>query len=224
LRKRNKSPKGGGTKDSITGATWNLDGNEIRSDKAYTGLVLPLDSIFAGGSTSWDKTLEMEIGDPRFIVITSKYTYVSSNDPTSGFPSTHTEITTRQVWEGDFTYTKGRLVKAKLQRVSADDRSTTTWIDGQHPPITSSLGYVSKPANNSGGIDITDPSSLASWVPALSPLQAGGSGMMIPNIAEVYYGTPIPTGAENEAGVRAYQSGRFFTDGWWNNPFTPNLI
>jgi hypothetical protein len=47
---------------------------------------------------------------------------------------------------------------------------------------------------------------------------------MIPNIADAYYGTPIPTGAENEAGVRAYQSGRFFAEGWWNNPFQPNLI
>ena len=68
------------------------------------------------------------------------------------------------------------------------------------------------------------PSSLASWAPALSTLQAGGSGLMIPNIADAYYGTPIPTGAENEAGVRAYQSGRFFAEGWWNNPFQPDLI
>jgi hypothetical protein len=218
-----KTPKSGGTKDPITGARWDLDGYELVSDKTYTGLSIPLEGMLFGPN-SWDKMLEAEFGDPGLVVFTYKYTYNDSNDPTTGLPMTYREMTIRTAYEGDFTYKKGRLASARIKRVASDEKSTVTWIDGSQPAQSHLLGYISKPANNTGGIVISDANSYTSWVSATAPLQGWGSGLLIPNIAEAHYGTPMPTTAEDEVGVRGYQSGRFFADGWWNNPFTPNLL
>ena len=189
----------------------------------YTGLTTPLDNLLS--SNVWDKSVEAELGSPRFIVFTYKYKYVDGFDPV-GAPLSEGDVTTRQVWEGNFRYTNNRLVSARLQRVSFDSLHNSTWIDNSIPPSTRFSGFVSKTANNTGGISISDPDSLSSWADAVVTLTGGGSGEIQSRIADAYYGTSTPfhTAAESEAGVRSYQSGRFFSEGWWNNPFQPDLI
>lgn len=209
--------------DSITGATWDLDGARIESDKVYTGNATPFDSLF--GAQYWNKSVEAEFGDPRFIVITTRFSYVNGIDSVTREPVSHGDVTERSVWEGDFRYAKRQLVSAKLKRVSNDRRQITTWIKGDQAPSTSFSGFTSKLETNNGGLPVSDPESLRSWVDPVSRLSGGGSGEVISQVAEAYYGnTPFHTSAESETGVRNYQSGKFFADGWWNNPFAPSLV
>ena len=216
-----KNSKGSGI-DSITGTKWNLDGVALESDRVYSGT--QIQQLFGfkeiPGVQDYDGwSTEVEFGDPKLIVQTIKYT---QNDSTGESWQT----TQRFVWEGEFRYSSKGMTSAKLNRLSDDLFSVRS--DG----LTIKTGSISNPLSGSTGITIENPGTLASWGSVITPI---ASVPYDQQIRESKYQNTIDTPSTethtsnstfdgNEAGIRGYMSGRFFADGWWNNPFTPNLI
>ena len=217
-----KSPNGGGRKDSITGATWNLDGTALESDKVYNGT--QIQQLFGfkdipGVQDYENWSTEVEFGDPKLVVQTISYT---QNDGTGEMWQT----TQRFVWEGEFRYSSKGMTSAKLNRLSDD--LITVRSDG----LTIKTGSVSNPLSGGAGIVIENPAALASWGDVITPIASVPYDQQIRE-SKYQNTTELPSNDQyasnstfdgNEAGIRSYQSGRFFADGWWSNPFAPNLV
>jgi hypothetical protein len=215
--KTTKAPKTlkGRSTDAITGMKWNLDGNTIQSDMVYKD-DNPISQLLSGPG-HWDTSTEFELGDPRFIVYTTSFSYRDSN--ISNRQTTH-----RMVLEGHFKYDGKSLISASIKRISDDSRSVIYWDDVNKSPTETRGGHIGLLSAINKGFALTDPHSLASFAAAHSELSPTAP---YPELAaEAKYSTHPPLGSDagSENIVRAYQSGRFFPDGWWNNPFTPNLI
>jgi len=109
--------------------------------------------------------------------------------------------TSRTVFQGEFKY-EGRMVKsARIDYIAQVSGGEYGWGTLQRL-----------------GISIPQPSSAASWQSSLDPIQ----GTVV---AEYDIGINTPgevTG--NYQGVVSFGNGRFFYEGWENEPFSSNLL
>ena len=201
--------------DPVTGAKWILGGNTIQSDKVYKD-DNPISQLL-NGPGHWDTSTEYEFGDPNFIVYTTSFSYRDSS-------ISNQQVTHRKVLEGHFKYDGKSLLSASIIRISDDSRSVIYWDDAEKLPTEIRGGHIGLLSEVKKGVAMKDAHSLASFAAVHSELSPTAP---YPELAaEAKYNTHPPQGSDagSENIVRAYQSGRFFPDGWWNNPFAPNLI
>jgi hypothetical protein len=214
--KRPKAPKQskGGSVDNITGAKWDLDGFAIESDRIYinnNSLKNSFGTADANDPATNGWTQEFELGSKGYII----HTISSTRTGELGISDT---ITERYAWEGDFTFSNGSLSKAKIRRLYSERHSTAN-NTSQTTSITQKLGYVVS-LNEYNGVSLRDPRLSSSWLESLQ-----SSDIRYTRILDFeVQSTGIPSYG-NEAEFRGYESNpRFFPDGWWNNPFSPNLL
>ena len=204
-----KAPKGrGGGKDSITGLKWNLDGfGTIESDKVYdTNSTAGKEIVRLGG---WDTPptqtfIEFELSN-NYILITESYF----------FSNGHRELE-RMALQGNFKYKNQQLSAASIDLVCSN--SATFFDNGQFMGNSGGINYSSGESRN-----ILNPNSiqaLSGW---------GWSSKESSHFIEGQIEGSAPDSSlwlnvGDKSEVRAFGQGKFFQEGWWNNPFTHNLI
>jgi hypothetical protein len=212
MTKKTKKPKtpetkdggnaGKAPKDAITGLYMEIPGALFESDK--TTIVRP--KALGIGEDEGEVTAEAELGN-EYIVLTGQ----GGNG------------ITRIVWKGEFEYNqKGRLNSALVTDIAQD------W----HPYPINDGGIISR--YKKGSFQLVDPKGFARFDSVDQTYwdhtdtyrrwehetEYSGEAVLSGTIdgAEVW-----STGKGKDA-ITAFGEGRFFYDGWWTNPFAPNLI
>ena len=200
-------------KDIITGASWNLDGFNIRSGQVYTNnsklrRLIPTADTTDPSTFSWSQ--EFELGR-HYLVMNA----VSAKQGELGHIDT---ITERLVLEGDFNFTQGILNSAVIIGFSESRHSTANNLSAsESTTINNGFGYD---FNTTAGMRVKEPTSSASLTEALT--LGANQGSRIFEYDEQSYGGAT---SGNKAGFLNYKSNNtFFQDGWWNNPFASNFI
>jgi hypothetical protein len=196
--KVNGGDKGSSTKDSITGLTVTVDGyGTITSDKVY------------------DKNSSLirnSLGIPSDYL-----NQLQSFDAELEFNSSYIAFTTRQVdmqgkvgatrtvFQGRFAYEKNRVKSARIDYMAQISDSGDYGYGG--------INYL--------GITIKHPSSGYSWMSAIN------SALNNPNSSTASFDIGAETPGEitgSYPAVASFGNGRFFYDGWKENPFASNLL
>ena len=111
-------------------------------------------------------------------------------------------VVTRQVLMGDFKFSGNKITSAYLDRIASVQYNGT---------VQQELGDI----EILGGAKVGKPSSVTSWVKILNSQN--------PTLASQFdLGPGFSEGDRNS--LASFGEGRFFQEGWWNDPFTPNLI
>lgn len=206
--KQSKEPKArkaragsGRRQDSITGLYWDVDGiGRLETDKvnsiSYEQMQKAAQSLQPYGYTE-------EAGlSPWDFPITlevelSKDTLIATNSQSNGNIN-------RTLLKGSFNFSKGRLRSGTItESITYDIYKTSNGIEVN--------GFAEA---YPGGRQLTNPGKYSSFYNALvSPGQP---------IAEFNSSSSSEYG--NKAFFTEYNGGKTFNDGWWQDPFTPNLI
>ena len=194
-------PGKGNNKDSITDPTLSFDGlGPITSDTIYNQNSPVIRQLLeaAGGESlnpSDSWSLEVEFGSSRFIV----GTFVR-NTNANAMPGIST---TREVLMGDFKFTRNKLASAKVDYIATVQKNQSSDYE---------LGDIVA----LGGAQISDPSSIQPWMSEV---------FNSPNnrITSAFEAGPGFSDGDRGA-LASFGEGRFFQDGWWNNPFSSNHI
>jgi len=205
-----KAPKGrggnGSGRDTVTGLTVNLEGiGRIESDKVYDK-----DSAIAKEWFSYyayrlpdivESFIEFEFSE-KYIIGTTLSKYANGDSQVI-----------RTVMQGVFKYKNQEITSAAVA-FTAEDNIAPGSLYGITTP------YLSGEVRGKGGgsRSIANPSSLLSWVDTLS-----GFNDVLLDYTRGAVGDG-PESAGDESAVRAFAGGQFFQAGWWQDPFTPNLI
>jgi len=139
--------------------------------------------------------------DERFIVQTNLTTYEYGNWAVE-----------RHVFSGAFKFTKGKLSSATIFS-SADEI-----INFQDGSIQARGGFI---GNISKGQGVATPTSYKAWSDLLF------SQNLVPQAGYNYdalLGRFYEGSTSDAYAMARFGEGRFFNDGWWQDPFTPNLI
>jgi hypothetical protein len=144
-------------------------------------------------------TYEWEFGSKE-IVVTWLDTYPTSN-------GTETRIQS-VAYSGVFAYKPGKLNSTSIT-------SATTCIVGFAETVpTRSSGVTTSNINTT----LLDSRLADSWLNLTRGIKS----------SEFYYSMKEDTystgGPSDQAALKLYGKGKFFYDGWWNNPFASNLI
>ena len=111
-------------------------------------------------------------------------------------------VVTRQVLMGDFKFSGNKITSAYLDRIASVQYNGT---------VQQEFGDI----EILGGAKVGQPSSVTSWVKILNSQN--------PTLASQFdLGPGFSEGDRNS--LASFGEGRFFQEGWWNDPFTPNLI
>jgi hypothetical protein len=199
-----KAPKGrggnGGGKDPVTGLslTVPVDGiaTTYESDKVYTSL-LPI----IGSSDFNTLTREYELSD-KAIVFTDTIT------GPNGVAGEHT----RGMLEGKFAYRNGKLLSARIDRAAGYQ----TYIEdgAKISGFATLLEYI--PSRTSTG-----PTFSSSVAELLVPDSPGANTLVDIVMGQWSLGERMIGSIST---INNYYNGRIFNEGWWQDPFTPNLI
>jgi hypothetical protein len=208
--KKAKTPKpgkgggnGGGGKDPVTGLNLAIDGKQfISSDEVYSQDSASYQSFWQKAASDIKTAaldtaagqLEYELGN-SFIVWTYSYKQADGQSATG-----------RQVLEGNFTYNKGKLSGGQISRALSYTLNPDG--DGQRTGIYStSKGMSIKAGNSLDSITNGYYSSFTAGTPYLFSYESDTTAIAVPS--DIYQDSTIA---------------RFFPQGWWQDPFTPNLI
>lgn len=210
-----KAPKakggkpGAGDKDSITGLTITVDGyGSITSDKVYdkdSALIknsLGITSDYLNRLQSFDAEVEF---NKSYIVFTTKQVDADSK-----------VAATRTVFQGNFQYANKRVKSARINYMAQFNDSPNY-----------DYGSI-----NRVGVTIQQPTNGGSWMSAINTALTNTSS------TTAYFSQVTPTmdsqdysdypADESTGGGRAaliaFGNGRFFQEGWWQDPFAPHLI
>ena len=208
-----KAPKGrggnGGGKDPVTGlyVEFYLDDPNKREryesdrtysldeiNRAHSELGVPPETAFTSLSR------EFELSD-RFLVQTNKTTYED------GYSAVE-----RHIHSGDFKFNKGKLESATIKSVAEE---IINFKDGI---VEGRSGFIN---NANGSLKLPDASSFNAWLRINNSRQFTQQANYSFSMTEgkFHEGSTFDRNA-----LASFGEGRFFQEGWWNNPFTPNLI
>ena len=208
--------KKGGKKDSITGMRVG-NGLTIFSDKIYTHdspeivrLIGETDGTWSpGGGREW----EFEFSK-KAVIISSKTT---GQLTLRGLKTSNTDWRDRVVGIGKFKAGKDGILK----KVTIKESSDWTWSPAT-PPTTKSaggpasnriLGFRNKTKITSQEIE-ANPASIF-YALAKSPEIYSYSSNVQPSMAHQY---------NTFDEFKSLKSSKYFENGWWENPFAPDLI
>jgi hypothetical protein len=208
-----KAPKGrggiGGGKDPVTGLAINLEGiGKVISDKVYdkdSAVAKEWFSYFAYQSPDITESfIEFEFSD-KYIVGTTQQRYANGDTQTI-----------RLVMQGLFKYKGERISSATVAFLAEDNIAPGSFYGTTTPNLSGEvLG------TRGGSKTIPNPNSLFSWAETLSGFEEENNKLLEYNNGDIGNGIQS-TG--DESAVRAFAGGKFFQEGWWNNPFAPNLV
>ncbi len=198
MPKVNGGDKGSSTKDSITGLTVTVDGyGTITSDKVY------------------DKNSSLirnSLGIPSDYLnqLQSFDAEVEFNRSYVAFTTKQVDLqgkvgATRTVFQGEFAYEKNRVKSARIDYMAQVSDSGEYGYGG--------INYL--------GVTIQQPSSGYSWMSAIN------TALENPNSSTASFdiGLDAPGAITGDfAAVASFGNGRFFYDGWKQNPFASNLL
>jgi len=201
-----KAGKGGG-KDPVTGLylEFYLDDPNKRvrfdNDRTYSPEEVSQIETSIGFPRDTDRIQrEFELSD-RFLVQTNHTSYEDGSSAVE-----------RQVYFGQFTFNKGRLQSATIFSV-ADE--IVNFQDGR---LQARQGFIN---NAIGSQRLSDATSYRAWLDLnfsrqYSPQARYGYDELD---SKFYEGSTFDRDA-----LARFGEGRFFQEGWWLDPFTPNLI
>ena len=214
--KKAKTPKpgkgggnGGGGKDPVTGLTINLEGiGKVTSDKVYdkdSAVTKEWFSYYAYRSPDVTESfIEFEFSD-KYIVTTMQERYTNGD-----------AWVVRLVMQGLFKYKGKRISSATVVFLAEDNIGPGSFYGTTTPHLSGEvLG------TRGGSKTIANPNSLFSWAETLSGFEGENNKLLEYNSGDIDNGIQA-TGDESD--IRAFAGGKFFQEGWWNDPFTPNLI
>jgi len=200
-KKAKPSKTTGSKKDSVTGLSIKLKdaGLTIESDKIYGNDTRLYKSFAEYSPDIIGGSVEFELGS-QYVIITTTQLRENESKP----------WTTRQVFDGVFTYKNGVMTSAKIRS------QATVNIDSG-----SEMGNIK--TFPGGTFNIKNASNSSEWSKIFRS--------DFPQEYEIttYQYSPgssaelIETGGGKSAFLN-YGGGRFFSSGWETKPFTPNLI
>jgi hypothetical protein len=205
--KKSKTPKvrGGGKtgrsgQDAITGLYWEVDGiGKLQSDKVYS---ISYEQMQKALTTFWgegytDDTRPADEYPVTLEVEIAKNMLVATSKDKHG-------NTSRSILRGDYEFTQGKLTSARI--------TESVYVDAF---VSGGLLETSGMAESyPGGRRIEKVNDYFSFYVAMNP---GG------NIISEYYSSETDISG-NPSYFLQYGEGRFFYNGWQNNPFDSNLI
>jgi len=212
-----KAEKGGG-KDPVTGLylEFYLDDPNKRirfdNDKTYSKEELSLLYSQMGITDATGQTeYEWEVCS-KFIVGTSRSDYTVYSD--TGVKAWDNTTIERTVYSGDFSFNKGKLSSATLTSLAEE---IITLRDGRPE---SRFGFIH---NAKDKFKLPDASSAREWESVLKTSINTGLYTVQANY-EFAEGQFYEGSTSDQNSIARFGDGRFFQEGWWNDPFTPNLI
>jgi len=209
-RPKARPSKGG--KDAVTGLFSNVNGQRIGTDVTYSEISssegkafyeslndMPEDRVFSEGGSSM---FEIEFGKTA-VIFTRQVVGEISVD---GLRQSSQNRRQRVAWLGDFTYAKnGAFQKANLREV-AEWTYVERWSDGE--------------IYEWGSVDRGNASGLTSLMTLFNP-----SLLMPGRVYDFWadYGENR-IGGDPKQNFYNFESSKYFENGWWDNPFAPNLV
>ena len=196
----------GGGKDPVTGSyyiemTGNKGTGRVISDQVTDWYDLrKIDTFFESDVLPGEILIEFEF-NKKYIISTE----------TSKSRSTGEQYFYRSVLEGDFNFNKNRLATGTIKRNYYIGASFETNGSAASPSLT-------------GGVEEYINGRKMDYISNLFVDRGDSSGNMIadfflgPNQAYIYGSSSDKSFTESVGG------GIFFQEGWWQDPFTPNLI
>jgi hypothetical protein len=194
-----ESPSSKRGKDEVTGLSLEYgEWGVVETDQVYDASSKPLRET--GERPSSNYSVEFEMSEKRIVVTTS-----------SIYEEQNMQYLQRAVAVGEFTYKKGRLAKAAITSAAANN---ITLINGDIVEEDAWLQQFDSQRT------ITDFRSNAAW-------QAINDSIEEPTYYAQFINRP-PSDPLNQVGdfsfIRQLDNGQLFSAGWWQAPFTPNLI
>jgi hypothetical protein len=198
--KKPKPGKGGGsgsgTKDSVTGITIDFDGiGRVTSDQVFNR-----DSALGSAVLSSDAAYKASLTSWEAEVELSNQFIVLTTSAKGNPPNSMSQENSRVVLQGDFHFMGSKMQSARVDYIAQVS-------DG----ITSEYGTLE---SFRSGVTISNPASISSWQ---SSLAAPGEILA----SYDFYGG---SGSGDKSTIASFGGGRFFYDGWQNNPFAANLV
>jgi len=212
-----KAPKGrGGSgrgKDAVTGLFSNVNGQRIGTDVTYSDISssegkafyeslndMPEERVFSEGGSSM---FEIELGKTA-VIFTRQ---VVGEILVDGRRQHSKNYRQRVAWLGDFTYDKnGAFQKASLREV-AEWTYGEQWSNGE--------------IFEWGSVDRGNASGLTSLMTLFNP------SLLMPGRVYDYasiYSDSGNTQGDPRSAFYNFESSKYFENGWWDNPFSTNLI
>jgi hypothetical protein len=211
--KKTKTPrvKGGGKaersgKDAVTGLYWEVDmGDPSRKAKLQSDRTYNLPEIK-------ENRLGIEMGDiiamEEEYELSDKYFAITTKTQRQDGSGSIQRI----VYQGQFGFEKGRLKSATL--TSRAEENAYTQVAG----AMDISGYINIPFSE---FTLNDPSSLREWV----EINASRSFRQVANYGySQNQGNYYEGNSADRDALARFGEGRFFQEGWWQDPFSPNLI
>jgi hypothetical protein len=220
MAKKPKAPKTprvkGGGKDAITGLDLG-NGLILKSDTVYTDQSPEYRALFgtrnssyaAGGGTH----IEFEFGSNAIF-----YTAVTTGElAINGNPQTTPDYKSRAIGLGSFTTGKGGLLKNGVINEATEWSYTParpgSSTNGAQPESESIISYKSNTKFSDTQLK-SNPSSIFYAFTGSQPVFWYDS----------YIQPELSGEFDQKSDFTQLASSKYLTDGWWNNPFAPNLI